>query len=129
MIKINNKRYDSYDYKIVWGNYDAVILGKRNTGVSPFIKFNIEDNIFIGIETVFSKELIKSMNVNEKFCLNSYITDITYEDEKGWVSIITSKYNCELIKLGENRFILELTVDSSEIDNLNINVNSNIKFD
>ena len=120
MIKINNKEYNNYDIEITWGDFDVVSNGEKRKGSAPFIIFNIENNIFIGIETIISKDMWKNMNLNTKVNIERYISDITYKDEAGWISIITGKYNCNILRISEKEFKIEFCVESEEIDEINI---------
>lgn len=128
MIKINNKQYDNYDTKIVRENFETILSGKKINGIAPFIEFNIKNNTLIGIETRLPKEILENMNINEKIDISKCLTDITYEDEKGWISIITGKYNCYLTRISNNSFKIELEIDSKELEKINININDNIEL-
>ncbi len=128
MIKVNDKYYSDYNIKISWGNFEAIILGEKTKGIAPFIKFNIEDNLFIGLETRLSKEMLEKISFNEKINIKKYITDITYEDAKGWISIITGKYDCYISRMNENNFKIEFYIESEEIEEININIDTNINL-
>lgn len=128
MIRINNKEYVHYNTKVSWGNFETVIFDKKEIGISPFITFNIEDNIAIGIETRISKEKLKSINIGEVVNLDKYITDIVYEDKKGWVSIIDGKRSCSLSKIIDDIFLIEFSVDFEEQEEFNIIINSEVEL-
>lgn len=123
MIKINNKKYDNYYTEIAWGTFDINSYDEKRTGNSPFITFNLENNIFIGLELTFPDKGFKKMKMNIKTNINNYVSDITYEDEKGWTSLITKKYDCNITKTSEKNFIIEFYSISDE---LNINIDTNI---
>ena len=135
MIKINEKEYYDYDVKIDWGKFQNVIcdnkiiwgkfehtvaLNKLNE-IAPFIKFNINNDIFIGIECNLSKESFLNLELNKLINLNKYISDITYEDEEGWISIVTENYDCNIIRTSDNLFKLDFFVKPNELD-FNINI-------
>ena len=40
----------------------------------------------------------KELKINDKKDISKYISDITYEDKKGWISLITGNYNCFITK-------------------------------
>ncbi len=126
MIKVNNKQYDNYDVKITWGNFESVLDKEKVKGIAPFITFNIDNNTFIGIETSLSKEKLKS--INTKLNINKYITDVTYEDEKGWLSIINGKYDCSITRVDEDVFKIDLNVLSEELDEINIVIEENLEL-
>lgn len=128
MIKINNKEYYNYEIKITWGNFDVCSNEKKVLGLAPFIQFNIENNIFIGLEFVFSKEMFENTKLNMVTNIDKYISDITYEDENGWISLILEKYNCNITRMNENIFKIEFCVESKEIEEFNIIINTNIKI-
>ncbi len=128
MIKINDKEYKNYDIKVHWGNFEAKVCGEKVKGEAPFVKFNIDNNIFIGLEFVFSKDMFINFELNKVIDLNHYISDITYEDEKGWSSIVIGKYDCNMIKTSEKDFQLNFYVESKEIDSITIEIATNIKL-
>ncbi len=135
MIKINEKEYYDYDVKIDWGKFEHIICDdKINWGkfehvaaidgsneMAPFIKFNINNDIFIGIECNLSKENLLKLELNKLINLNKYISDITYEDEEGWISIITGNFDCKIIRTSDNLFKLDFFVKPNELD-FNINI-------
>lgn len=125
MIKVNNKEYDNYYTKITWGTFEVYSYGEKRTGISPFIAFNLENNIFIGLELTFSDKMFKEMQLDIKTNVNNYVSDITYEDEKGWVSLIIEKYNCNITRISNKNFIIELYLISDEF---NINIDTNIEL-
>ena len=116
MIKINEKEYHNYDIKIDWGKFEAKVCGRKINGESPFIIFNIENNIYIGLEFIFSKKMFNKMEINKKINLNKYISDITYEDKKGWISIVTGNYECNVTKVKNDCLKLEFLVEPNELD-------------
>lgn len=128
MIKINEKKYDEYIVKVTFGNVDAFVMGEKVKGLSPFISFNIEDNIFLGIETVISKEMLEKININERINMNSYLTDFTYEDEKGWISMIDGNYNFEIVRLSINSFQIKFNIDYLDQENINICIDSIVEL-
>ena len=128
MIKINDKLYNDYNIKISWGSFEKIYFDEILKGISPFIKFNLENNIFIGIETCFSKQQIENMKLNEKTNIKQYITDIIYEDENGWISIIIEEYDCDLTKINANEFKIEFFVNFEEDEKYNIAIDTNIEL-
>lgn len=127
MIKINNKDYTKYDTKITWGDFYAYSNGKKRTGIAPFIQFNIENKIFIGLEFVYSKEMWEDIKSCVKIDIKQYLTDITYEDEKGWISLIAEKHNCYITKIEENIFKIDLFVEST-LENIKIELDVKVQF-
>ena len=128
MIKINKDEYINYDTKITWGNFNAKVAGKEINGLAPFVRYNIENNIYIGIEFIFSKEMFESVELNKVINLNNYISDITYEDKNGWISIIINKYNCNITRVSYDTFKLDFSVETDEFDINNIEIETNIKL-
>ena len=125
MIKINNKKYSNYSIEVYWGNIEVTVLGKKVKNNSPFIQFNIEDNIFIGIETIIPKEILKSLNIDEEISINQYLTDIIYKDQKGWISVITGKYNCWVTRKSNSNFEIKADINQE----INISINSIFKIE
>ncbi len=66
MIIIDNKEYNKYIIKVSWENFSVSYQGKRRTGIAPFISFDIEDKIFIGLELTFSNNMFKETKKNIK---------------------------------------------------------------
>ena len=128
MIKINKDEYFNYDIKITWGNFNAQVAGKKIEGLAPFIQYNIENKIYIGIEFVFSKEMFESVELNKMININNYISDIIYEDKNGWISLIISKYNCNITRINQDTFKLELSLESNEFDINSIEIKTDIKL-
>lgn len=134
MICINNKIYDNVDKKVSWGKFSvsSVVDGVRKyrSGESPFVKFiiNDSDNVIIGIETTYPKEWFSDLKIGTKIDFNKYISDITFEDSKGWYSIYPPKDEdeCKLSKLSNNTFNIKLIIDSNEFERLVIEIDEEI---
>lgn len=125
MIKINDKEYSNYNIKITWENFLVSSYNKKRTGIAPFITFNIENRIFIGLEFTFSKEMFENTKLNTRTNITEYLSDILYEDEKGWISIITGKYDCSITRTSENIFKIEFFVEAGD---LNIIIDTDIEL-
>lgn len=114
MIKLNNKKYDNYKIEVLWDNFEVISNDKKIKGVSPFISFNIDNNIIIEIETSISKETLENININEKINITQYLTDIIFEEQKGSRSIIDWKYNFEMTKINSNFFKIEFDINNND---------------
>lgn len=53
MIKINGKEYNDYKTEITWGTFNVNSNGQKIIGVSPFITFKLENDVFMGLELTF----------------------------------------------------------------------------
>lgn len=128
MIIINNDKYYKINCDISYGEYDINQNRIKRTGLSPFISFKIDDKI-IGIETVYDKKLIENLNIDKLVDITKYITDITFEDNEGWLSLIHGKYNCSICKKDKKTLYLELEVKCEE-DNtfFDIKIKENINI-
>lgn len=115
MIIINGKNFDNASKKVSFGEYSVTQDGKKRNGSAPFISFKF-DNIFLGLETIYDKKWLKELKINDKKDISKYISDITYEDEKGWISLITGNYNCFITKTKNNMFALEFSCEVEEYD-------------
>ena len=130
MITINNTKYTTHDIKVTFGNYNVSSKDKKRNGQSPFIQFHTNDNIFIGIETTYDKAWLQELKTNDKKDITEYISDIAYEDENGWISLITGKYTCYLEKINHTNFRLELTCMAEECDeHFDISIKEDIIID
>jgi len=116
MITINNTKYTTHDIKVTFGNYNVSNKDKKRNGQSPFIQFHANNNIFIGIETTYDKEWLKELKENDKKKITEYISDIAYEDENGWISLITGRYTCYLEKINQSKFRIEFKCTAQECD-------------
>ena len=126
MIIINNQKYADYTIDISWGNFSVHSNGKQKEGIASFITFNIDDNIYIGLEFMVAKEMFASIKLNTIINIENYLSDITYEDELGWISLITGKYHCQITRIDDKKFNLKLTVNADEVDIINIKLDSDI---
>lgn len=114
MIIINGKNFDNALKKVSFGEYNVTQDGKKRNGSAPFISFKF-DNVILGLETIYDKKWFEELKINDKKDISKYISDITYEDEKGWVSLITGNYNCFVTKTKNNMFSLEFSCEAEEI--------------
>ena len=122
MIIINNTEYKDYNIKVSWGEFSVSHHGKRRKGISPFLTFNIGNDKFVGLEFTFSNEMFKQMKVNSKTNVNEYISDVLYEDDRGWISIINSEYDCYITRIDEKCFKIYFYINAEE----NISIDSNV---
>ena len=113
MIIVNGKNFDNALKKVSFGKYNVTQDGKKRNGSAPFISFKF-DNGILGLETIYDKKWFEELKINDKKDISKYISDITYEDEKGWVSLITGNYNCFVTKTNNNMFSLELSCEAEE---------------
>lgn len=114
MIKLNNKKYDNYKIEVLWDNFEVISNDKKIKGISPFISFNIDNNIIIEIETSISKETLENININEKININQYLTDIIFEEQNVSRSIIDWKYNFEITKINSNHYKIEFDINHND---------------
>lgn len=114
MIIINGKNFDNALKKVSFGEYNVTQDGKKRNGSAPFISFKF-DNVILGLETIYDKKWFEELKINDKKDISKYISDITYEDEKGWFSLITGNYNCFVTKTKNNMFSLEFSCEAEEI--------------
>ena len=112
---INNKKYNNASKKVSFGEYSVTQNGKKRNGSAAYISFKI-DNVLLGLETIYDKKWLKELKTSNKKDISKYISNITYEDEKGWVSLITGNYNCFINKVKSNIFSLEFSCEAEECD-------------
>ncbi len=115
MIKAINKVYNEYTTNVTWGNFSVSSHGKKRIGVAPFITFNIDDKIFIGLEFIFSDKMFQDCKIDTRINITEYLSDICYEDEKGWISITTGEYWLYITRVNSNSFKFEFYVEDGEI--------------
>ncbi|MBR1936993.1 MAG: hypothetical protein IJ842_04785 [Bacilli bacterium] len=128
MIIINDKKYDNVLKKVSFGEYSVMQDGKKRNGMAPFISFNC-DNILLGIETNYDKKWLEELKINDKQDISKYVTDIPYEDEKGWVSLILGKDKCFITKVKNNVFTIELKCEADECsEHYSIIINEDVEI-
>ena len=128
MIKINDIVYNDVLKRVSFGEYNVTQDGKKRNGCAPFISFKL-DNILLGLETIYDKKWLKDLRINDKKDISKYITDITYEDEKGWISLLTNNYNCFITKVNDDLFVIEFSCDAEECDeHYNILLNEELQL-
>lgn len=115
MIKINNIEYNEFETKISWGNFLVSSHSHKRTGIAPFITFYV-DNTFIGLEFIFSKEMFENTDLGIKTNIKEYISDVTFEDEKGWISINAEQYECNIIRINEKNFHIIFQIIAHDFD-------------
>ena len=123
MITINNKIYENNKVKVTFGNYSVVQNGKKRNGKSPFISFEC-NGLYIGIELTYDEKWLIELKENDKKDITKFVSDIIYEDQKGFISLILGKYACYLERINDCEYKIELiceTEEGSEIFIININ--------
>lgn len=115
MIKINNIEYNEFETKISWENFLVSFHGHKRTGIAPFITFYV-NNTFIGLEFTFSKEMFENTELGIKTNIKEYISDVTFEDEKGWISINDEQYECNIIRINEKNFHIIFQIIAHDFD-------------
>ncbi len=116
MIKLNDKEYNNYKVDVRWGTFVACSQGQKRTGLSPFLTFCLNGEIFIGLELSFSYEMFENLENGVETNIDRYVTDITFEDESGWLSIYNGKHRCTVTKIAENEFKLCLEIRAKDLD-------------
>lgn len=124
MIIINDKEYTNYDIDISFQDFWHKINGKDTFGIAPFLNFSLTDSS-IGLEFCVSNEKLLESKINIKTNIKKYLSDITYEDRKGWISLVDETYDCYLERINEKVFNLDFFVKSDE---LNIEIKTNIEL-
>lgn len=129
VIKVNNREYNAYKTNVSWGNFDINYKGEKRVGISPFISFDLGNNVFVGLELTFSDESFEETEIDIRTDISSYVTDILYEDEKGWGSFILGKYNCYITRSSEKNFKIELCLEYNELDDeINIEIDTIVEL-
>ncbi len=115
MIKINNIEYNKYETNISWGNFFSSSYGHKRTGIAPFITFYV-NNTYIGIEFTFSKEMFENTVFGIKNDIKEYISDVTFEDENGWISINDGQCDCNIIRINAKKFHILFHIIAHDLD-------------
>lgn len=123
MIKIENKEYKQYSTSITWETFSAGSLEKRRSGLAPFITFQVE-NKYIGLEFSYAKKMFEKIKPNQSVNVKEYISDILYEDENGWISLL-GNYDCRITRINHNVFNIKFDIEAAEIS---IQIDTNIEL-
>ncbi len=82
----------------------------------------------IGLEFSFSKEMFENLENGVETSIDRYVTDITFEDESGWLSIYNGKHRCTVKRIAENEFKLCLEIRAKDLDDeFNITIEHMVK--
>lgn len=128
MIIINGKNFDNVLKKVSFGEYNVTQDGKKRNGSAPFISFKF-DNILLGLETIYDKKWLEKLKINDKKDISKYISDIPYEDEKGWISLETGDYSCFITKIKKDVFAFEFSCEAEECgEHLKILLNEEVEI-
>lgn len=128
MIKLNDKEYKNCEVDVRWGTFVTCSQGQKRKGLSPFLTFCVNGEIFIGLELSFSKEMFENLENGVETSIDRYVTDITFEDESGWLSIYNGKHRCTVKRIAENEFKLCLEIRAKDLDDeFNITIEHMVK--
>jgi len=129
MIKINDKEYKTYNTKISWEKFISYKYNQKRTGIAPRILFYV-DNINIEIELSFSKDMFEEMEIGNKSNIKEYITDISFTDGKGWITLMDGKYDFNITKINNKNFLIDFYVNYNylEEDDYNIIITEEIEI-
>ena len=78
---------------------------------------------------MYDKKWIKELKINDKKDISKYVTDIIYNDSKGWISLIYGIYKCFLERKDNEIYLLDFycnTIDDGE--EFSISLNEKINF-
>lgn len=78
MIKLNDKEYKNCEVDVRWGTFVACSQGQKRTGLSPFLTFCVNGEIFIGLELSFSKEMFENLENGVETSIDRYVTCYQY---------------------------------------------------
>ena len=113
MIVLNNNEFEIDEINYFFGKYNAVINKERKEGYSLFVDF-MHKNFKLRIETIYDKENLLLMKKYNKEEITRFVTDITYEDKYGWISLITGKRICFIEKVEDDKYIINLKCITEE---------------
>ncbi|MBQ8132686.1 MAG: hypothetical protein IJ193_09360 [Bacilli bacterium] len=127
MIKINKKEENIIEKEISFGNFEVNDGKSIRKGISPILSFVTDQSKTIEIETTLSSEILEKVNNHALTNINKYITDINYEDQNGWLSLMTGEYKVDLVKDNETCRLLLFVEDKAE--QIKIELDEIIEFD
>ena len=127
MIRYNDKVYNKSLYQISFGEYKVKQNGKERTGKSPRITFMLDD-FNLMLEFIYDKEWIRELKINDKKDISKYVTDIIYNDSKGWISLIYGTYKCFLERIDNEFYLLDFYCNTIDEEEFSIVLNEKINF-
>lgn len=125
MIMINNELYEKIESDVSFDTYSVTQNKIKRKGISPFISFKC-NNKYIGIEMTYDKEWLIQMKKGNKENITKYISDIIYEDEKGFTSLIYENHYCYLEKINDLEYKIQLNCEIKYSEIYSIHIDENI---
>ena len=113
MIKVNDKSYDNIPKKVSFGEYSVTQDDKKRVGKAPVISFD-SDKMHLKIETIYDKKWLKELKINDKKDITKYISDVTYEEGKGWMSLTPGNCKCSIYRIDNDIFVIEFNCETEE---------------
>lgn len=75
----------------------------------------------------FSKDMLANTKTGNKTNIKKYLSDITFEDAKGWISINDGKYDCDITRRSKKTFHLTFHIIAYNLNNeYNISIDDGI---
>lgn len=129
MIVINSEKCCLENVNVSYGRYKVVRRGKSIKGIGLYICFKY-DISSVGIEMTYDLRDIKILKVNSTIDITDYVSDITFEDENGWLSLILGDFVCLLTKREKDLVNIELKYKGEECSiNFDIYINEDVKIE
>lgn len=126
MITINKITYNNPIIRVTFGKYEKKKLGNIIKGESPIITLT-KDQIYIRLETTYDKNLFSKLIIGNKADISDSISDISYEDKDGWISLIYGYHKCIVERINDKVFNFKLDCITDEGQkSYNISINENI---
>lgn len=128
MIVINKITYNNPMMSVSYGEYQKKRSGNVIIGESPIITITLKnDKIRIRIETTYDKILFTKLSVAKQVDISDSLSDISYEDEDGWISLICGYHKCIIERINEKVFNFKLDCIADECEeNYSISVDENV---
>lgn len=108
---------------------NSYVDGKKisEKGLSPVFIIKADSNNILRIETNYN---INNLDlVVGKIDITKYITDISYEDVNGWITLIDSDFKVVLNRVkNEYNILLNLETNEFELENIYI-IDESVKFE
>lgn len=126
MITINKITYNNPTIRVTFGKYEKKKFDNIIKGESPIITLT-KDQIYIRLETTYDKNLFSKLIIGNKVDISDSISDISYEDKDGWISLIYGYHKCIVERINDKVFNFKLDCITDEGQkNYNISINENI---
>ncbi len=131
MIKINDKDYKLESLDCHWGKFTRTHNSITKTGVAPRLFFLVgeeDSSKELLLELTITDEEFKKMPIGKELNMKEEVTDIGYDDDKGWLTLSGSDYMLKITKLDTDEFLIKFKCGDS-YEQISFEIDEEIKLE